>query len=506
MQAINDSGKIIWQSLQSGLVFFLNYASRFFVAVALAKNLPTEDYGVYSLIGTIIATSTSFLPLGVTQYYEREIPGIESFEKAASIFKSIVAVQMVIISVFLAAVLLVPPLRSILLGSMGLREMSLIVVMIGWLVLAENMASDLGRFLYARKHIEWGNVLSFIQNGVWGGASFAVFLIFPETVSLTFVLFCWGLCLAVAVLYGAWRADIHKILAAPIKIDTYWVALRFGFPLLFSGLLLAADMVGRFFVANVYSTGTLGIYAFHYNIALMIGAISAPLIGNPLNPYIVEAYNIGQVRRSSYLLGIVLKYRLLLAIPMIIIAAVCGEEVVRVLAKADFAAAPGLLYLLIPIPLLMILGNTFERILLLKRKTTKIGQAYVTAAVVQIIATVCLVPFHPYRGVAAAAISGLVVFVLLLWQGSLDADIQAEAHLGRISWVAGISIGISQGVYVMLPPLHPLLTVMAISAVELLSFVMGVVFLGIVSRTEMEAAREAMRARAKAVRSLVTAN
>ena len=423
--------RIFHQSLHSGLFFVLNYGSRLLLAIALGKALSVQEYGIYSLIGMVVATSTSLFPLGVTQYYVREIPGVP-LRSAMKIFKSVIGIQMVFLLAAIASVLAIPALREPFNRWLGIGGLPMFALLVAGLLIGENLAADFGRFLFFRGEIQRGNVVSFLQYGLWAYAAFALFLFAPHAMTLKNVLLLWTLSLAAAALYGFFRVGPRALWEAPIEPGIYRTALRFGFPLLTASTLAVANTVGRFVLANSHSAHLVGIFTYQFNIVLMIGAISAPLIGNPIDPYAIEAYNVGHTERCRYLLGASLRYRMALVIPFLIVASIWSEPLIRLLAKREYMAGGWLLASLTPLPLLAILGNTFERVLFLERRTGTIGRCYLIAAAVQIGITFWLVPQHPYKGMVLASLAGGGGLTGMLWYHARKTKMAVDTALGRL--------------------------------------------------------------------------
>ena len=430
-----STGTIVRQSVHSGFFFMLTNASRLLLVIALGKSLSVQEYGIFSLVTAIVLSAATFFPLGVTQYYVREIPGV-SKPRAVEIFKSVVGVQMIILAGILSLTLTIPPLRSFASEKLGLGTNSSLLFLVAALLIGEALVTDFGRFLYFRKQIQQGNWVSFLQAGLWGYFAFLVFFLKPGFLTIHFVLLIWIGALLAAMLYGGCQIGIGALVRTPARLDLYWKALQFGFPTLACQSFLLANLSSRFLVAQQYSTQAVGLYTYPLNIILMIGALSAPLVGNPIEPYALEAYNQGDVNRSGKLLSVSARYRLVLVIPLLIIAAVWSQPLIQLLAKKEFAVSNGLMLLLTPIPLFMILANVFDRLLFLKRKTHTIAWCYLTAGFIQIILYRLLTPLHPIYGVAAAAVCGAGVLTFILWCGSRPATVPITIPLTQIGLAA----------------------------------------------------------------------
>ena len=495
-----DLRRFIGQSVHSGVFFVLGYASRLLLAIALGKSLTTQEYGVYSLIGAVLGMSTSLLPLGVSQYFMREVPGIPA-SRAATIFKSVVGIQLITMGCLFGVTLTLPWSRAWLTHRLGLPAESGLILLISALILVETLASDFARFLFSRKEIERGNIVAFFQTGCWAYAAFALFAVKPTAVNLTTVLALWCASLVLAIVYGGWRSNLRVLMVAPFQPSVYVTALGFALPLLSSQFLAVVNWLGRFLIAGTYSTTAVGIYTYHYNVVLMIAAISSPLIGTPLDPYVVEAYNTGQHQRSGYLLGAAMRYRLLLVIPLLVVAGMWSDVLIRSMARSDYAAGH-LLALLTPVPILMIVSSTFERVLFLERRTPITGRCYLYAAAVQLVLYLMLVPWHPYFGPAVATEGGLAALALLLWYHARSAAVTIETALGRVALAGVLCLGVAWVLAKIIPPLPRLLFLTVVTTVVGASYLLFAYLFRVILEPERRLFVDAIRGGCKLLWSL----
>ena len=431
-----DKRRIVGQSLHSGFFFGVNLGARFLMAIALGKSLPVGDYGTYVLIATTVVMITSILTLDVSQYYVREVPGRAPLH-AAGIFKSIVGTQTVLLTSLVAACLFLPWPRVWLAQRLGFSNRPGLIFLVGALAITESLATEWVRYLYARREIERGNWVIFFQTSLWGVLAFSFFLFDRGHLTLPVVLGLWLSCSFLALLVGflsAWPADLWK---APWDPTIYPAALRFGIPLLAARLGSSLDWILRFLLAAFYSTQVVGTYAYHYNIILMIGAVTAPLISGPLEPHVIAAYNTGETDRSSLLLSAALRYRLLFILPILVGISLWGERLVQVMAHADYVLGGNLLLLLVPIPIIGAITNTFERVLYLQKRTGVIARCYGISFALQLLLYLFLIPLNPYQGPALATVIGASTLAFLFWTYSRSSDVPIELHLGRIA-AAGI--------------------------------------------------------------------
>ena len=416
--------KIVRQSIHSGVFYLFYTGSRVLLALALGKTLSLAEYGSYSLITAFIGLGIAAFSFNAFQYIVREVPGRPSSE-SASLLKSILLCETILLAAA-AGVLCSPLIGDRLARLLGLSAENRFVAWIGLLLIGENTATELMRYLYARKEIEKGNLVSFLQNSLWPIALFWLFLLSPKMLGLPLLLMAWTAGLIGAIGYGLKQTGLKELWRAPFQPKIYRQAVLFGFPMTLTYSVVIANWAGRFMLSGFHSPAVVGVFSYHLNIILMISALSAPLIANPIDPYVTDAYNTGRPQESGLLLSAALRWRILLVLPILLLAVAWEKNLVTLLARPEYASGGRLLALLSPIPILNAFGATYERVLFLQRRTGAIGRCYLIAGLIQILLYGALVPWNPYGGAAAATVAGLLVLVLLMGHQARKADLSIQ--------------------------------------------------------------------------------
>jgi O-antigen/teichoic acid export membrane protein len=426
------------QTAHSGLFFALTLAARVGLVVALGRSLTPAEFGVYSLVAGSVGVATLILQLGAQHYVLRQVPGRPAPE-AVGIFKSVLLGEYAVFAAGLG-------IGFVTLGVLGpwRSEMARAgfggVAMVALLVIAVSLAQDVARFLSARAEIERYNLVTFLEGGAWALGVSAAYL-GGVPISLAVVLGAWLTGAALAVGYGFATIGVRQLAAAPADVRLYPVAVRFGVPLLGTWVAsLVLSWSDRYFVAAFHSAAAVGVYSYHYNLVAMIIAVAGPLAGAALDPHVIAAYNRGDEARSERLLGIVLRYRLMVVLPLVIVAVVWGGEIVVLLARADYAAGTMLMLALAPIPILHAVAVTYERVLYIEGRTVAIGSCYLISAAANLVLNVLLVPWHPYYGAALATDLAMLLLGGLLWRAARGATLRVRVAAARLVAVTAIAI------------------------------------------------------------------
>lgn len=447
--ASSFAARVINQTALSGLVFVVTLAARLGLAIALGRSLTPAEFGVYSLIAGSVGVATLALQLGAQHYVVREVSG-RPVGTAVAIFKSVFVVEYAVVLTAVAAGVFVlglawdwPP-EVAAAGVQGL-------IVIAALIVAVSVAQDVARYLSARAEIERYNVVTFLEGGAWPLVVTALYL-HGAHVSLTLVLASWIVGAALGGVYGLAGIGVRRLAAAPVEARLYPVAIRFGIPLLGTSLAsLILAWSDRYFIAAFHSTAVLGVYSYHYNLVAMIVAVAGPLAGAALDPHIVAAYNRGDEARSERLLATVLRYRLMIVVPLVLVAVTWSDEIVTALARRAYASAGWLMAWLAPIPVLHALAVTFERVLYVERRTVAIGACYMTSAVATLVFNAALIPLHPFYGAALATDLGMALLAVLLWRQARGSRLRVRAPAMSIAVASVAAIGAAAGVRYLLP-------------------------------------------------------
>lgn len=431
--------RLAGQAASNGAFFVVQFLSRVLLTLALGRGLPPEQYGIYALITTTLNLVGSALQLGAHQYYLREAPG-RTTEEALTLFKSIVGIQTGFIVGCAAVALLAPGLAARVLEWPALQSRRDLLALVAGLLVADVGVTELARYLIARTAIVRSNLVGFFQQAGWALAVFVWFLAAPGALTLTGVLAVWLGSVLVAGMVGLWFVGLRPLWRAPIRAHLYPAAVRFGLPLMLTTVSsLAIGWSSRYFIGLAYSTHEVGVYAYQYGLITMIAAVSAPLVSSVLDPYMVAAHNRGDTTRSTQLLSASVRYRLLLVLPLLIVAAICSHPLIATLARPDYLGPRWLMAGLLPVPILLILGNAFERVLFLERKTVAIGVCYVAAAAVTLALNAVLIPLQPYYGAAAATDLALLALVVSLWWVGRSSVVRLRVGWRRLASAASVA-------------------------------------------------------------------
>jgi len=475
-----NARRMLKQSLHSGFFYVAYTLSRVLLAVVLGKAMRVEEYGVYSLITAAIVVLVGFLPLGAHQYLMREVPG-RLPQEAAMLFKSVIGIQSLWLGLLMIVFMFVGSASQLfmrLIGSPGKMNFSL---MIGAIIFLESAACECVRYLYARQRIEIGNMTSFLQTSAWALCLFLVFLVKPQAMQLSTVLQVWCLGLLVAVVYGLYHSDFGELWKAPVRPAFYRAAVVFGAPIVLSNTLQLAQSFGRFLSAGHHNTAAVGVFVYHLSLVLLVAGLASPLASTPLEPYIVEAHNLGQSQRSRRLLNVALRYRLMIAVPFLIVAALWSQPLIEFVARKDYAVVPGLILCLAPIPLAMTFASTYERILFLRRRTDLIGRSYLIAGAIQVLISLFAIPWHAYYGFALSANAGAFALVACVKHYVGHGESAVRAGLWRLA-IAAVPCAVATGfIGHWLQPMTSWLFTVIVTLVALVSysvscFAVGAVF------------------------------
>ena len=233
------------------------------------------------------------------------------------------------------------------------------------------------------------------------------------------VAFNWG---AVGMMTGALTGALASVtLAGSYAIRTFGVGIQFtiarrllsfGAPLVPS--MLAAALLhnlDRVFLHHYAGTAEVGIYSLGYQFPFFLSALLLSGFGAAWDT--ATMYEVAQSRTPGRLLGQISTYWTLVATWAFTSLAISGKWIVAALAPAEFQRA-SLVIPLVSAGLLVYAFHAFLRTgISIAMKTHLMPPVYITAALVNVVANMLLIPRWGAMGAAWATCCSYVAFTVI---------------------------------------------------------------------------------------------
>jgi O-antigen/teichoic acid export membrane protein len=435
------SRRIAGHSLHNIFSMGVKYAARLLFALGIGKAFAPAQFGVYTLITTTVTLISYLCQMGTASYCMFKIPGRPP-DEGLRIFKSVLIYEAGLAGLILGGLSLWPGLREHFFGYFQIPDAHRAFFWMVPLIFADILALEFYRYLATVKRISESNCVSLFQLAVWVFPLAAWAGLAKKSLTVEVILSFWLAGSVTAAIYGAWRISPSALWRAPASFLIYKRAALFGFPLLLSGISqIVIDYSDRYFLARLASPDTLGVYAYQYNLILMVVAFVGPVLGNAVIPYTIEAYNLGQYEKAGAYLNHTLRLTLMALVPFLAVLYLARADVLLVLAKAEYTRYAWLMAFLVWIPLITLFNATFSNLMLMESKTTFLACATMAAALVNLGLNGWLIPSLGPLGAVISTLLSLLVNVGAYFILAPRMALKVRFGALRLPEVLGIGLG-----------------------------------------------------------------
>ena len=240
---------------------------RLLLLLAIARYLTLADVGAFGIFSAAVVTAVLVLGLDFHAYSSREIAGADARTRVRLIanqwsFHAVSYCVLLPAAALAAAAGLVP--RHLLLWWLGV-------------LVAEHVATELYRLLIVLRHPTAANVALFLRAAAWGIAAAGLFVVAPQSRSLTTVWIAWLLGAGSSVLLAAWTLRyLPWKEARPVTFDTAWLTRGavVMLPFLVASLSLkVVEYSDRFFLSGFVAPEAVGQFTFLASLANALQAL-----------------------------------------------------------------------------------------------------------------------------------------------------------------------------------------------------------------------------------------
>jgi O-antigen/teichoic acid export membrane protein len=216
-------------------------------------------------------------------------------------------------------------------------------------------------------------------------------------------------------------------------------------------LLSSSD---RYLIAGLLGLAFVGYYNPAYSIAMIVLIMVSPL-RFLLPPTLSKLYDEGRLEEVKKYLSYSMKYFLLLAIPAAVGLGILALPWLEVLTTPEIASNGYLVTPIVAIGMIFYGGNVMaHQVLILKKKTKLIGGIMITAAIVNIVLNIIILPIF---GILGAAYATVVAYVLAFGIMSAFAQRDIEFRIDGMSVLKAAIAAALMGVFIYLLDPHGLL-------------------------------------------------
>lgn len=282
--------------LVSTILRCLAMASKFILVVVLAKLLPPQQVGVYSLMVVTVANGVLLAGMQFFLFANRELAAAEPDRRAP-----IVRNQFVFYGLLYAVVL---PLFLIVFVQRFLGW-----ELIGWfyvILVADHISYELQRILAATERAVKSNVIHTIRTGLWVYPLVGILLLAPDARELrTLWVFWLAGSLASIVLALFWLRGLGLRESAKAPVDWDWLKSGIRTTLHYlpvTLILLVMTLMDRYCLERFAGKEFVGAYSVYLTIANIVVTFPEAGIATVMMPKIIAAFAEGNREEHARLL------------------------------------------------------------------------------------------------------------------------------------------------------------------------------------------------------------
>ncbi len=483
---MSDKIKIVGQILHTFVFRITSLILGFLRIFIFGKNFIPAQYGAYSLITASVSIGQYLLGLELYNYILRNVPGKEKKERLV-IFKSIVSFEFVF-PVLIVLLVILLNIDGFLCQKLNIPEYKYSFRFGLFIIVLMIIQMEFIRYFIAVKRIKFSNIIDISGTLTWI-LLLVVLWIIGVKITVPVALICWAIGISVTIFIGLFNIGVIDLIKSKINPNHLTRAFEFGIPLILVTIgYYIIEFSDRYILSYYKTTRDVGLYAYSYNIIKLIYTVFGSVVIRVFVPYLVEAHNKNNIADEKFYINGMLKYPLLVVLPIIIGILIVKQSLILTIAKPEYLLSAGIFPYLILIPIITIATYPAHYTNYLANRTKTIGINYVIGAAVNIGLNFLLIPKYSYYGAAVATVISLLLIMALMYWTARDkllwnfSSLKVEKIL-----VLGILVYFIARYLNSLTIFHfqvRLWNIVIICSLILLLYVIGLFFLGIITEKE----------------------
>jgi O-antigen/teichoic acid export membrane protein len=374
------------------------------------------EYGLMALVSTALYILVSLSKMGLQQSAIRFYPEFSGGDKQRLLRSSLT------FAVFASgcAGALVMCLAAIVLPSSwsggGVRQLLILASPI--IVLEALKALFLNFMRAAQQSARYSTLLTIDRYGLFGFSLAFVLFVRHDLVGFYEGWLLWSFLVVAVLVVDAIRTNAIGIRS--FSADILREAVRFGFPLVSYELCnMVLTYADRYMVAHYLGPEATGLYAAAYNFTLCIQALLVIPLASLIFPWASEIWVRSGKEKTSRFASEILKYYLLIGVPLLLGVVVLREPAMVVMASRKYADAANLLPWLAAAQVLFGVYQIMSLGLFVEKRSATLAKQMAAATILNILVNFWLIPHKGLMGAAWATFFAFVFLVVLAARTSL---------------------------------------------------------------------------------------
>jgi O-antigen/teichoic acid export membrane protein len=380
---------------------FISFSGLILLPV-LTKNISVNNYGIWAQVTVTIIIMPVFLTMGLNDAVVRFLPSEQKSEQR-NILYSLFCIVLVIS--FVVSVLFY--VFSDIIAASLFDGKTIIVKVLSVIIFIESLNEFMTQYFRAIQKIKIKSALDISKSLLKVGfVSFFVLSDYDIYGAIYGILISSIIIMLITFLLVFSELGIRNLKIVNVKQFLYY-----GLPLTIGHLSgRIVNVSDRYVIGFFLGTAFVGYYSPAYTLGDIISLFFAPL-NFMLPPVLSKYYEEGNLKTVKTILSLSFKYFVVIAIPAAFGLSVMSNSILTVLSTSEIAQQG---YIVTPFVAFstLLFGVTLinSQILYLIKKTTIIANAWVIAAVFNLVLNIILIP---YIGIIGAAATTSVAYLLL---------------------------------------------------------------------------------------------
>jgi len=373
----------------------------------LTRLLTHEEYGLLGLVTNTIAFAVALAKGGISDSIVRFYRENATTPERLTLFTSTVLARGILLAGIVVAVYVfaLPPINRLV--GVDPRYLACYLIMAVYLfarplnIIVMNFMRSLGAIFIL-------NVFNTVMKVMEVAVAFALLLWLIGELYGYFL----GIALVqigAMVFFFGWLRKNHRFSITQVSGALTWDLLKFGFPLLLTELAyLLLSYADRYMIVAYHGQAVLGVYNVGYNVPSYINDLVMFSLSYAIVPIYTELYAREGRQATETFLSRSLNYYFMAVIPLCFGYAAVSRDALVTLASETYVEAADFSPIIMIGLVFLGLNYILYAGLYLEKKTGQILAIMLTAAAINVVANILLLPKH---GATGAAIATLIACV-----------------------------------------------------------------------------------------------
>ena len=383
----------------------------FFYFSVVTRFLSVEEYGILSLILTVIVILTGINSFGIIEYLVKEFAG-KTLEYKRKLIKTFVPFT-TYLGIFL--ILIVGLFLKNFLKLFSLEQYYSYFLAGLIICILKILSRPILGILSSEKKIITNRIMTMVIENLWMLIVIIMGFVFSK-LNLNIIINTQLITIGIVTLIGGlWFLIIYKINYFAInKLNKNKIKSMFKFTLPLIPLVIAQWLIttaDRFIIKYYHTAGDVGNYTYVYSM-LSFAFLFVSLIILVIYPYLAEAFNKKNIQKYNFMFNTGIKYSYMLLLPLLFGFLALSKEFITLISGNQFLISVPLIPILLFFPVFQLANAHLQRVLILNNKTKEIFWIYTTGVIINLVLNFILIPKYIIKGAAIATIISYIIMTI----------------------------------------------------------------------------------------------